>query len=235
MKTAKQEYLDNEADAWFERNLSALEKRKVSIGTTFFEDFYKRFNENNSTVQGGVLEIGSSFGYNLAWLSEHFPNINYSAIEPSRKAIAYGSEKYAELIKKGKLTFTRGTADNLPFSDESFDCILIGFCMYQADRNLLGKIASEIDRCLRYGGFLVITDFDVFFNEKRTNIHNSLTPTYKANYAKLFEGIYGYTLVEKTTYNADSTELRSFPTEVSNRVSTQILYKEFEKDVYLSK
>lgn len=59
MKTAKQEYLDNEADAWFERNLSALEKRKASIGTTFFEDFYKRFNENSSNIQGGG--IGNRF------------------------------------------------------------------------------------------------------------------------------------------------------------------------------
>ncbi len=159
--------------------------------------------------------------------------MNYSALEPSRKAIAYGSEKYADLINKGKLKFTRGTADNLPFSDDSFDCILIGFCMYQADRNLLGKIVSEIDRCLKHGGFLVITDFDVFSNVKKENKHNSITPTYKQNYAKLFEGIFGYSLIEKTTYNADAIDIRVFPKEIKDRVSTQILYKENEEDVYL--
>ena len=31
MVTAKQEYLDKEADAWFERNKSAIENRGASI------------------------------------------------------------------------------------------------------------------------------------------------------------------------------------------------------------
>ncbi len=53
MKTAKQEYLDNEADAWFERNLSVIEKRSASIGTEFFSDFYKRFNSTYTNVRGG--------------------------------------------------------------------------------------------------------------------------------------------------------------------------------------
>lgn len=51
MKTAKQEYLDNEADAWFERNLASIEERGPSIGARFFAEFYKRLNENNTNVR----------------------------------------------------------------------------------------------------------------------------------------------------------------------------------------
>ena len=181
------------------------------------------------------MEIGSSFGYNLAWLAEQFPDLRCSGIEPSRKATDYGNKKYASLIQGGKLSLARGTADDLPFSDESFDIVLIGFCLYQADRSLLGRIISEIDRCMRNGGFLVITDFDVFSGIKRTNMHNTITPTYKLNYARLFEGLYGYSLVEKTTYDADAIDMRSFPRDMGNRVSTQILNKEKEEDVYLAK
>ena len=234
MKTAKQEYLDNEADAWFKRNLAMIEKRGPSIGTKFFADFYNRYRENNVKAHyrlGG--EIGSCFGYNLAWLSEKFTDIHYHGIEPSEAAVTYGSEKYAELIKDGRINLIRGTADELPFADESLDFILIGFCLYQADRKLLGKIVSEIDRCLTHGGFLVITDFDVLSGIKKNNIHNTLTPTYKLNYAKFFEGTFGYTLVEKTTYNADAVDARCFPIRMEDRVSTQILYKEHENDIYI--
>lgn len=230
MVTAKQEYLDREADAWFERNKSAMEKKEVSIGTKFFADFFQRTLDSQNK-QKKVLEIGCSFGYNLAFLSKLFPNIINTGLEPSLKAVEYGSKKYAELIIQDRLHLFRGTADALPFNDLSFDVILIGFCLYQADRNLLSKIVSEIDRCLRYESFLVITDFDVLFNVKKINKHNASTPTFKQNYAKLFERL-GYSLVEKTTYNADSLEKRVFPTEMDNRISTQILYKEKIEDVY---
>ena len=62
MKTAKQEYLDNEADAWFERNLASIEGRGPSIGARFFAEFYKRFKENNANVRSGGGGGGGGWG-----------------------------------------------------------------------------------------------------------------------------------------------------------------------------
>lgn len=173
-------------------------------------------------MRGGgqnLLEIGCCYGYNLAYLNRRF-GYEVFGIEPSSKAIEYGKQAFGD-----KINFMQGTADDLKYSDDFFNVVLVGSCLYQVDRSLIAKTLSEIDRVLLCGGFLVITDFDTPFPCKRENQHNRLTPTYKDNYGAMYlHSPYNYTLVEKRTYSFNGDFV--FPDDVQERVSTQILYKE---------
>ena len=155
----------------------------------------------------------------MAYLEEKLGFKGYG-IEPSKKAINYGKQLFGD-----SLVFVYGTADSIPYVDDFFDVVMVGTCLYQVDRKLLVRTLSEIDRVMKSGGFLVISDFDTPFLCKRENKHNALAPTYKDNYGDMFlHAPYKYTLVEKRSYSF-SGEL-VFSIDVQDRMSTQIFYKE---------
>ena len=217
---SKKEFLEKEADAWFERNLHAIEKKEYSFGTGFIKEFLDR---QHISKEINILEIGCSFGYNLNYLLHNFNNVVCYGIEPSQKAIEYGISEYNKHVSSRRLVLLRGTIDELPFDDSFFDIVIVGFCFCYLDRKLLMRSEMEIDRILKTEGFLAITDFNAVMNYKRMNIHNSNTPVYKTKYADHFIGR-GYSCIEKTTYTASSESF--FPFADQERVSTTILFKE---------
>ena len=91
------------------------------------------------------------------------------------------------------------------------------------------KSIFEIDRVLKYCGFVAITDFDTPFKMMRNNVHNSELPVFKGDYSDLFIKN-GYSLIEKRTYSHDNN---FFTPDIQERVSTQILYKERIEDTYI--
>lgn len=183
--SAKDEYLANEADNWFLRNFKNLCAKEVSYGTELISAF---ISKQKFAQKLNVLEIGCCFGYNLVYLLNNFDNLNCFGFEPSQKAIDYANQKYKTHIEKSNLNFVRGTADTLPFCDNFFDFVIVGFCLYQVDRFLLQKTIAEIDRVLKHSSFLCLTDFEPIYSFKRVNEHNAATPTYKTNYANYFTG-----------------------------------------------
>lgn len=95
----------------------------MAEGCRLFSDIL----QNMKIFQGRmetVLEIGCSFGYNLMCLNKKYP-WKYMGIDSSVKAVEYGNQ----LSEKNKLNvlLVRGIVDELPFEDESFDIVLLGF------------------------------------------------------------------------------------------------------------
>lgn len=218
--SAKDEYLKNEGDAYFERNFELQKQQDASVGVKLFYDFFCNQMSGGYFPDGKkLLEIGCCYGYNLAYLKKNLDFCGYG-IEPSRKAIAYGKQLFGDSIE-----LVHGTADNLPYADDFFNVVLVGTCLYQVDRTLLVRTLAEIDRVLMNGGFLVISDFDPPFACKRENKHNNLTPVYKDNYGDMIlHAPFNYVLVEKRSYSFGGALV--FPIDIQDRMSTQILYKE---------
>jgi len=131
-----------------------------------------------------VLEIGCSNGYRLEWLQEH-KAWQCSGIEPSAVAVK-------DACARG-LSVCQGTAEKLPFSDESFDIVIFGFCLYLCDRSDLFGIAHEADRVLANPGWLVIHDFYSPTPYARDYHHASGVYTYKMDYQKMFTWHPSYT------------------------------------------
>ena len=113
--------------------------------------------------------------------------------------------------------------------NQYFDVVILGFCLYLVDRELLFKTISEVDRTLKQGGYLVITDFETPFPIKRNYEHLEGCFSYKNNYSNFFLGGGHYSLVNKI-HTSHSTDM--FNPDINERVSTSVLYKEHYSKIY---
>lgn len=228
----KELVLESEGDAWFERNKSYIENQEntewnVAEGCRLFSDILYNMKYFRGGVEN-VLEIGSSFGYNLMYLEQKYP-WKYTGIEPSAKAVEYGN-KLAE--EKGlNISLVRGTADELPFEDDSFDIVMLGFCMYNLDRRYIYKAIGEIDRIVRKNGLVAVWDFDTRIPYKRENIHSQYLPTYKFDVTNLFCGNPQYTLIEKRSFSHMGA---FFCSDMQERCALNVFYKERIEEGYIT-
>ena len=120
MKSQKEIFKASEADAWFNRNK----------GSYVFDEPQKNevieLLKKIAFLPGAVLEIGCSNGFRLNQLREEF-DCKCLGIDPSPEAILDGSTRFPQV------SLNLGTADCLPFKDDSFDTIIFGFCLYLCD------------------------------------------------------------------------------------------------------
>lgn len=218
---SKDIFLKNEGDAYYLRNQKSLNE-DVGLDVVF----YTHFLLSNHFENIKIVEIGASNGRNLNFFNNNL-KCEVAGIEPSSKAILDGNNTFF----KGEKVLIKGSSDYLPYDDESVDVVMFGFSLFWVDRKYLFKSISEADRILKNGGFLFITDFDTVNPYKRINVHNKDTYTYKMNYANLFLSNPQYCLVEKKQYSHNTS---NFDFDVQERVSAQILYKDFEDNVYIN-
>lgn len=217
----KSVFLNGEGDAFFQRNKKQMEEKKgIYPWVEIFTDFMNRMK-----VQGGqLLEIGACYGRNLKHFKDEF-GLKCYGIEPSVEAVNYGNEIY-----KDEIYLSQGTADVLPYEDEAFDIVILGFCMFFVDRKDLMRSVAEADRVLKGNGYLIITDFDTKMAFKRENIHNPNVWTYKMQYSDLFLANPQYFLVEKKNYSIGSG---LFCEDIQERMTLDILYKDSVDNVYI--
>jgi ubiquinone/menaquinone biosynthesis C-methylase UbiE len=83
------------------------------------------------------------------------------------------------------LSVQQGTADVLPFDDNSYNIVIFGFCLYLCDREDLFRIASTADRVLRDSGWLFILDFFSPLPCAKTYHHRPGVLSYKMDYRTL--------------------------------------------------
>jgi SAM-dependent methyltransferase len=207
MTTQKEIFLSSEGDEWFNRN-------KASYGPTNENpvvDLLKRIE----LLPRKILEIGCSNGFRLNQFKEAF-GCACSGIDPSAKAIRDGTARYPGIA------LHTGTADDLPFENESFDTVIFGFCLYLCDRKDLFKIACEADRVLQNEGTLVITDFYPPFPFKNPYSHNRDIYSYKMNYGRMFTWNPAYTEVASVVFSHSAYGLRDIPNE---RIATLVIRK----------
>ena len=96
-----------------------------------------------------IFETGCGRGTLLKYLME--PGFRVSGVDPSTLAV----KEAKGLGVDAKI----GTADQLPFDDDSFGVVVFGFCLYFCNRKDLFKIATEADRVLKEDGCIIILDF----------------------------------------------------------------------------
>lgn len=219
----KKLFLETEGDAYYQRNKNALTKDNIGEDIKFYSSFFSEQNNINKDTK--FVEIGASNGYNLNYFKEKF-GFEVFGIEPSSEATKEGNELYFN----NENVLLKGTSDLLPYDDESMDIVMFGFSLFWVGRKYLYRSISEADRILKEGGYLLITDFDTPLPYKRNNKHNKDAYTYKMNYSKLYLANPQYSLIAKKNYSHDSN---NFNTDIQERVSAQILYKDYEDNSYV--
>ncbi|MFY0642742.1 MAG: class I SAM-dependent methyltransferase [Bermanella sp.] len=185
-------FSSSEGDSWFDRNKS------IDMSSRISEDLIIKEIERLNLTDMNCLEIGCADGWRLNTLNIKF-KFNCYGIDPSEKAIKSGESQYQNL------NLIKGTADNLPYKDNSMSIIIIGFCLYLCDRSDLFKIASEVNRVLVNNGIVVILDFYTETPYKNKYAHLDGVYSYKMDYEKMFSWNPEYQLISKsiTSHNND--------------------------------
>lgn len=130
-----------EGDAWFKRNLDKLGKHDPVTDAIV----------NNGLHPKYVLEVGCANGWRLDKMRTVF-GCGVMGVEPSRVA---GID-----AARLRVPVHQMTASCIPVANSGYDMIIYGFCLYLADPVDWLLIASEGDRALAPGGYLVIHDFE---------------------------------------------------------------------------
>lgn len=212
MKTQKEIFLASEANQWFLRNKKYYDETKDNDGVII------QTLRDIDIIPKKVLEIGCSNGFRLNKINTVFGSECFG-IDPSVQAIENGKKEFPNI------SLQVGTADFLPFVDNSFEMIIFGFCLYLCDRKDLFKIAFEADRCLSDNGFLAIIDFYPPLAYKNTYTHTEGIFSYKMNYSKMFSWNPSYNEIFNKVFTHYGFIRRNIPNE---RVNLIILNKNEE-------
>ncbi|MBX7201602.1 MAG: methyltransferase domain-containing protein [Bacteroidia bacterium] len=212
MTSQKEIFLASEADQWFIRNKKSYENTQDEIGPIIQSLI------DIEIAPKKVLEIGCSNGMRLNNFNKVFNSECYG-IDPSIQAINNGKKEFPSI------SLIVGSADALPFDDNSFDMIVFGFCLYLCDRKDLFKIAFEADRCLSANGVLVIMDFHPPFPYKNIYTHTEGVFSYKMNYSKMFSWNPSYNVIFNKIFSHSGFSKMHIPDE---KVGITILNKNEE-------
>ena len=111
----KKNFLNKEGDRWFKRNSKSKLRNCKDI------DSFIPLIKNKDKI----LEIGTSDGIKLDYLSKKIPSLNLSlfGIDPSYESITVGSKKFP------KLNLKQGTSDQIEFDNQYFNVVILGFCL----------------------------------------------------------------------------------------------------------
>lgn len=200
-------FLESEADAWFDRN-------KNSINEDNFNKMFKSL-EDLKIHPRKILEIGCSDGKRSAFLNQKF-NAECWGIDPSQKAIQWAKKIHPNCH------FIQGTADSLNFENESFDLIILSFCLYLCDPQDYFKIASEVNKVLSKNGHLMIIDFCVPSGYINAYKHKDTVKVYKFPWTNMFCWHPHYALLSRTYF--DHIDNASYH-DLDERCSIDIIYK----------
>jgi len=209
MTVQKSIFLQSEGNAWFKRNQEALSDRSLPDQDRLLPDLLELPLQPSMKV----LEIGCGSSNRLVWLQENL-HLKCSGIDPSAQAV--------EVARSAGIEAYQGTADNLPFDDNSFDLVIFGFCLCLCDRDDLFRISQEADRVLKHQSWLVIADFFSPTPASRPYHHVSGISTYKMDYRTLFDWHPAYIcMTHKVRHHDENT----YTDEVQNWISLSIFRK----------
>lgn len=205
----KEVFLNSEGDRWYFRNKDLINRTSI-IDDPLFKEILSFFPIVETKLR--VLEIGCGNGKRLIELKKH--GFEVSGVDPSKSAVK-------DAISNG-INAIVGTADKLPFENNSFDIIVFGFCLYLCDRDDLFLIAAEANRVLDENGYVFI--FDFYSKEAFENNYHHIDglKSYKMDYCKLFDWHPNYILLKHTIGSHKSLE---FVNDKNEWVSVSILKK----------
>ncbi len=201
-----------EADRWFERNKEGLVPKEDLI-IKIIRDY--RLLDKASKV----LEVGSSNGFRLAKIHEEFGSKVF-AIEPSKKAVEDGKSKW------DFITFYQSTIAEFDESKHflDFDLIIVNSVFHWIDRNHLLISIGKVDNMLKWGGHLILGDFQVHIPIKRKYHHKEGVFTYKQPYKEIFTSSFLYVELFTMAFNHDSKNLAGI--DINTYFSVSLLRKE---------
>lgn len=108
----------------------------------------------HSSKINSVLDIGTAEGAMLSFIKKEFPQADCIGLEYSQELIEMNQDKNIKIIQ--------GDAQNLPFTNNSFDVIIATAVIEHLAQPL--KLLTEAYRVLKTDGIFILTTPDPFFD-----------------------------------------------------------------------
>jgi ubiquinone/menaquinone biosynthesis C-methylase UbiE len=180
-------FLHGEGEAWMARNAGRYDENSDPVLEAI--DKYK-------LIPDRVLEVGCADGARLEVMQRMW-GCHVEGYDP-----AYGSKRGSSRVQ-----VWAGTADRLQYSDEQFDMLIYGWCLYLCDPDDYFKIALEGDRILRDGGHLVVYDFYPDHTFKVPYKHKAGLFSHHFDFSKLWLAHPTYSLCGRTVQGETSVTI----------------------------
>lgn len=104
-----------------------------------------------------VLDVGCGTGVLTRLAAESLgKNGHVIGIDPAQRMISVARENAA--IEKNQAEFRLSVIENLPFEDNSFDCVLSSFMIHHLPPDIKITGLTEVYRVLKPGGRLLVVD-----------------------------------------------------------------------------
>lgn len=103
-----------------------------------------------------ILDIATGTG-DLAIMMGKNTNAKITGLDLSNGMLEVGRKKVKEAGLEERIAMVQGDSENLPFSDNTFDCVTVSFGVRNFEN--LEKGLAEINRVLKPGGTFVILEF----------------------------------------------------------------------------
>eukprot|EP00521_Asterionellopsis_glacialis_P008328 CAMPEP_0195290280 /NCGR_PEP_ID=MMETSP0707-20130614/6210_1 /TAXON_ID=33640 /ORGANISM="Asterionellopsis glacialis, Strain CCMP134" /LENGTH=243 /DNA_ID=CAMNT_0040350387 /DNA_START=107 /DNA_END=834 /DNA_ORIENTATION=+ len=150
--------IENEYDqaaSTYDEKWSSYTKRSIGGALERNQCF---FQEIDSSINGGkcnVLDVGSGTGAFAFAIHEQFPHWNMTCFDLSEEMLNQAQTK--NWSSRDNVHFVKGSTNNLPFPDNSFDLVTTISSFHFWDDP--GVCLSEIRRVLRPNGTFMLTDW----------------------------------------------------------------------------
>ena len=167
-------FLSGEGDAWFQRNRRNQLLSSPSDDLLLPTLLELPLEAGTATL---VAEVGCGQGLRLQALAQQ-KGLAVRGLDPSSDAIAAATGLGVEAQV--------GTAEQLPWADDSIDLLIFGFCLYLCDRDDLFKISAEAHRVLKPQAWLAILDFWSPHQHSNPYHHRQGIQSYKTNLPAMF-------------------------------------------------
>ena len=102
-----------------------------------------------------ILDIGAADGLMLGEIKKRFPDSECVGVDNSKELIAANKDQNIKIIE--------GDAENLPFSENSFDVVVAAAIIEHLDNP--EKMLEEARRVLKRGGIFIVTSPNPFFDK----------------------------------------------------------------------
>ncbi len=143
---------DLQVEILFNGSADSMRRRiikPIKEGLEFFRDRKK------SSIK--ILDVATGSGRTLKQLRAAFPKEKITGIDLSdsylKEASRYISDLDGDLIQ-----LIKGNAEELPFENDSFQCISCVYLFHELPRTIRAKVLNEFFRVLEPGGILVLAD-----------------------------------------------------------------------------
>jgi len=148
----------------YSQDFAALEDINSPNMWDFYMKYHRSVEKENKTTQkriqetiklipkdaSSVLDIGVGYGFELEELHKKFPHLLLAGIDLSAEAIRNIKQKFNG-------DFRVGSAENLPWNDNSFDTVLLLETLEHIPSTNTFTVLNEVQRVLKNEGALLVS------------------------------------------------------------------------------